>query len=198
MINNKNKDQKYTTNTPTPTSSTTTTLSTPVVVAVVIFLYLCKTARYCGPTDQSPPLIKGHHFSVEFSLRYICNKRFLFLYGWIAGGWEAHFRNYSHYVCPVGTLKWLPNFPHKAWVDPGEGSFTCQVNRYEWWWNCDRLYSSRRRRPLYHSACLLKRKKIVYLKSTKLFWRKPLIDTKWDACLTVTPYHFKVNEFWID
>lgn len=77
MINNKNKDQKYTTNTPTPTSSTTTTLSTPVVVAVVIFLYLCKTARYCGPTDQCPPLIEGHHFSVEFSLRYICNKRLL-------------------------------------------------------------------------------------------------------------------------
>ena len=42
---------------------------------------------------------------------------------------EAHFHNYRHYVsqCPVSTLDWLPNFPHKAWVDPGkeEGSFTC-------------------------------------------------------------------------
>ena len=49
----------------------------------------------------------------------------LVLYGWIAGGWEAHFRNYRHFVsqCPVSTLDWLPNFPHKAWVDPGEGSF---------------------------------------------------------------------------
>ena len=31
---------------------------------------------------------------------------------------------------------WLPNFPHKALVDPGEGSFTYQVNRREWGSNC--------------------------------------------------------------
>ena len=30
--------------------------------------------------------------------------------------------------CPVSTLDWLPNFPHKALVDPGEGSFTCLVS----------------------------------------------------------------------
>ena len=43
-----------------------------------------------------------------------------FLYGWIAGSWEAHFRNYRHFVSqyPVSTLDWLPNFPHKAWIDP--------------------------------------------------------------------------------
>ena len=52
-----------------------------------------------------------------------------YVYGWIAWGWEAHFCNYRHYVsqCPVRTLNWLPNFPHKAWVDPGKVSFTCQV-----------------------------------------------------------------------
>ena len=50
----------------------------------------------------------------------------MYVYGWIAWGWEAHFRNYRHYVsqCPVSTLDWLPNFPHKAWVDSGEGSLT--------------------------------------------------------------------------
>ena len=44
------------------------------------------------------------------------------VYDWIAWGWEAHFRNYRNYVSqyPVSTLDWLPNFPHKAWVDPGE------------------------------------------------------------------------------
>ena len=58
---------------------------------------------------------------------------FLFLYGWNAVGWESHFRNYRYFVSqyPVSTLDWLPNFPHKAWVDPGEGSFICQVNRRE-------------------------------------------------------------------
>ena len=58
---------------------------------------------------------------------------FLFLYGWIAGGWEAHFCNYRHFVSQslVSTLDWLPNFPHKTWVDPDEGSFTWQVNRRE-------------------------------------------------------------------
>ena len=34
--------------------------------------------------------------------------------------------------CPVSTLDWLPNFPHKVWVDPGEGSFTFQVSHREW------------------------------------------------------------------
>ena len=34
-------------------------------------------------------------------------------------------------------------FPsQKAWVDPGEGSFTCQVNRREWELNRDRLLSN--------------------------------------------------------
>ena len=77
-----------------------------------------------------------------------------FLYGWIAGGWEAHFRNYRHFVsqCPVSTLDWLSNFPHKAWVDPGEGLFTCQVNRREWETNRDRLCSNRSPWPLYHGA----------------------------------------------
>ena len=77
---------------------------------------------------------------------------YLFLYGWIAGGWEAHFRNYRHFVsqCPVSTLDWLPNFPHKAWVDPGEGSFTCQVNRCERESNRDRLCSNRSPWTLYH------------------------------------------------
>ena len=54
--------------------------------------------------------------------------------------------------CPVSSLDWLPNFPHKAWVDPGEGSFTCQVNRREWESNCDSLCSNRSPWPLYHSA----------------------------------------------
>ena len=27
----------------------------------------------------------------------------------------------------VSALNWLSNLPHKAWVDPGEGSFACQV-----------------------------------------------------------------------
>ena len=68
----------------------------------------------------------------------------MYVYGRIALGWEAHFRNYRHNVsqCPVSTLNWLPNFPHKAWVDPGEGSFTCQVNRCEWESNCDCLCSN--------------------------------------------------------
>ena len=52
--------------------------------------------------------------------------------------------------CPVSTLDWLPNFPHKAWVDPGEGSFICQVNRREWESNRDRLRSNRSPWPLYH------------------------------------------------
>ena len=39
----------------------------------------------------------------------------------------------------VYTLKWFPNLPHKALVDPGKGSFTCKVNRCEWDLNCDRL-----------------------------------------------------------
>ena len=29
-------------------------------------------------------------------------------------------------------MDWLPNFPHKVWVDQGEGSFTCLVNRRGW------------------------------------------------------------------
>ena len=72
---------------------------------------------------------------------------FIFLYGWIAGGWETHFCNYRHFVsqCAVSTLDLLPNFPHKAWVDPGEGSFTCQVNRRELW-------SNRSPWPLSHGA----------------------------------------------
>ena len=52
---------------------------------------------------------------------------FLFIFIWIARGWD----NCRHHVsyCPVRTLDLdldLPNFPYKAWVDPGEGSFTCQ------------------------------------------------------------------------
>ena len=42
----------------------------------------------------------------------------------------------------VSTLDRLPNFPHKAWVDQGEGSFTCQVNRCERESNRDRLCSN--------------------------------------------------------
>ena len=26
-------------------------------------------------------------------------------------------------------MDWLPNFPYKEWVEPDEGSFTCQVNQ---------------------------------------------------------------------
>ena len=79
----------------------------------------------------------------------------VFLYGWIAGSWETHFSNYWHFVsqCPVSTLDWLPNFPHKAWVDPREGSFTCQVNRnHEWESNRYRLCSNRSPWSLYHGA----------------------------------------------
>ena len=86
--------------------------------------------------NQSTVAISSPVIAVLATLWLLINRicfYFLFLYGWIAGRWEAHFRNYRHFVsqCSVSTLDWLPNFPHKAWVDPGEGSFTCQVNRRE-------------------------------------------------------------------
>ena len=81
-----------------------------------------------------------------------CYFLYLFLYGWIAG--DCNLRNYRHFVsqCPVSTLEWLPNFPHKAWVDPDEGSFTCQVNHREWESNRYRLCSNRSPWPLNHGA----------------------------------------------
>ena len=50
----------------------------------------------------------------------------------------------------VSTLNWLPNFPHKTWVDPGEGLFTCQVNCRKWGSSCNRLCISCRRWPPDH------------------------------------------------
>ena len=66
--------------------------------------------------------------------------------------WEAHSHNYRHFVRVPQRLELNTKFPHKAWVDPGEGSFTCQVNCREWGSNCDCLCSSRRLYPLYHSS----------------------------------------------
>ena len=37
---------------------------------------------------------------------------------------------------------WLPNFPHKAWVDLRGGLFTCQVNCSELRSNCNYLCSN--------------------------------------------------------
>ena len=64
------------------------------------------------------------------------------------------FHNYRHLVsqCPVSTLDWLSNYPHKAWVDPGKGSFTCQVNRRERKSNRNCLCSNRSPWPQYHGA----------------------------------------------
>ena len=98
-------------------------------------------------------------------------KHKFFLYGWIAGGWEAHFHNYRHFVsqCPVSTLDWLPNFPHKVWVDPGEGLFTCQVNHRERESNRDHLCSNRSSWSLYRllGCVLLSFGNIVLI----LFWK---------------------------
>ena len=43
----------------------------------------------------------------------------------------------------------VDNFPHKAWVDPGEGLFTYQVNCREWGLNCNRLCSNQSPWQLY-------------------------------------------------
>ena len=67
------------------------------------------------------------------------DKYFLILYGWIAGAEKPILAIIALFKCPVSALNWLPNFPHKAWVDPGEGSFTCQVNRREWGLKYDHL-----------------------------------------------------------
>ena len=71
--------------------------------------------------NQSTVAILSPVIAVLATLWLLINRirfYFLFLYGWIAGRWEAHFRNYRHFVsqCPVSTLDWLSNFPHKAWV----------------------------------------------------------------------------------
>ena len=79
--------------------------------------------------------------------------------------------NYRHYVsqCPVNTLDWLPNIPHKAWVDLGEGSFTFQVNQREWESNRDRLCSNPSPWPLNHDAKLYHRRIIDTIHSAALF-----------------------------
>ena len=74
------------------------------------------------------------HFFLKVNYyRMVWNRLFLFYMVELQGAEKPIFaiintmydRHYVSSQCHV----WLPNFPHKAWVDPGEGSFTCQVNR---------------------------------------------------------------------
>ena len=60
-------------------------------------------------------------FVLKVSHRPKCLCMYMYVYGWISWGWEAHFRNYRHYVsqCPISTLEGLPNFPRQGMGWPG-------------------------------------------------------------------------------
>ena len=98
-------------------------------------LYCCKNQFYIYISFLSIPItvsITNTHYDYHYLLIYHSSGKQP-LFGWVAGGWEAYFPNYRHYAsqCPVSILDWLPNFPHKAWVDLDKGLFTFQVNRRE-------------------------------------------------------------------
>ena len=120
---------------------------------------------------------------------------FLFLYGWIAGSWEAHIRNYRHYVsqCPVSTLEWLLNFPHKAWVNRDESSFTCQVNRRaSSSINIEYDFINQLKQRLDLWLIYLLWKILLFLTSVPYWWRQILVIFNFYHCLTVANCHLYI------
>ena len=120
---------------------------------------LSHSILYFPTSFEHQPVFKGGIFKNVY----------VYVYGWIAWGWSPFSQLYRHYVswCPVSTLDWLSNFPHKAWVDPGEGSFTCQLNCREWESNRDLLCSNRSPWPLYHG---------VYTELKNITWHARIFD----------------------
>ena len=64
--------------------------------------------------DAGLSVNKFYVFLQQAKLKKYYLEFMLYVYGWIAWGWEAYFCNYRHYVsqCSVRTMDWLPNFPH--------------------------------------------------------------------------------------
>ena len=61
----------------------------------------------CVYEKQKKSIKDQRHFCSNTFFKVFANYfYFYFLYGWIAGGWEAHFRNYRHYVIYVPSAPW--------------------------------------------------------------------------------------------